>query len=184
LSSISRRTCPSASSGEHRHLVDHHGELTLEVDALVGAEADDLAVRAEEVVGCTLVDEGDTRRLVRLVGVQRLRHQVEVGLEHRAVEPLGRARQRCECDGGVERELTLHPTALQFLGACGETVGDVVPALDRVDQRGRQVGGRHRSGEIARHHHQPAVAGGPREAGQLQLSAARARPGGRPRSPA
>ena len=68
----------------------------------VEAVPGDRVGRTAQVVGRTLVDERELARLVRFVRVQRLGHQVEMGLEHRAVEPLRGPRQRGQARRRIE----------------------------------------------------------------------------------
>ena len=87
----------------HRHVVDHHAELALEIDALVEVVPGDGIGRPAKVVGCSLVDERELARLVRFVGVQCLGHQVEMRLEDRTVEPLRCPGERRQRGGALER---------------------------------------------------------------------------------
>ncbi|MNE72515.1 hypothetical protein D3C80_1684640 [compost metagenome] len=77
----------------HGDIVEQHGELALEIDAVGFAGQGDVRTRPKEVVAGALVDQRRVLDALDRLQVEGLLHQFAVAEEAGAVQPLAGARQ-------------------------------------------------------------------------------------------
>ena len=119
----------------HWHVANNHAELSLEIDAVRLVERRDLVVRAEHVVGATLIHQRDALDVRDRRQLECLLHQRPVIQERRAVAPLRRPRQRRGGLPWIEIEGAVQPAFVELFGQRLQAGRRHAPGLDRGEER-------------------------------------------------
>ena len=142
----------------HPYIANDHGDLGLQINTQVFGLKRRVVSGAKEIVGAALINQWIGPKRGRHLDAACLANQFDVIDVRGAIDPLIGARQWGGHAARADRKRLAVPPRVQFFGNTLKLRRQLFPSVQRLLQRGGDLGHGEATLEIAAHHHQPTVA--------------------------